>query len=432
MSYESLSTSSRFPDTFLITVGDPEKHGEGVNAYTTYQVSTKTTIASFQQPDFFVRRRFSDFLWLRQALADKYPDCIVPALPEKKKMNYLERFSVEFVETRRDALETFMFRLTMHPRLRLAPDFHKFIEAKSWALETAMAGGQSTFGKMFKNLSKDTDEMLTKWKRPAGVDEQEEVFENLRNYVAKLEEQLDKVHTNTKVIATKRSQTGSDLGEFGPSLNLLAQTETDLSDALTKFGQATDLIAQQYTSQAEKDLLSLKRPIKEYILMCTSVKEMLRNREHALFKYVNLMTQQEANQKELARLRECMANPGKKSALSGFMGKFSDETDADKAKKVEDKIAEMEASISSTRKDVNDFSEHCLDEMKRFHALKLQDFKSMMLNYVSQQADFHRKLSETWASLLPHVENAGGEASGSRSGSDVAPIDRGLDEVNLN
>ena len=49
----------------------------------------------------------------------------------------------------------------------------------------------------------------------------------------------------------------------------------------------------------------------------------------------------ENHKKELERIRESLNNPAKKSALSGFMDKFSEGSDADKAKKMETKLEEV-------------------------------------------------------------------------------------------
>lgn len=59
--------------------------GDGMGAYMTYLVTTKTTLPSFKEPEVFVRRRFSDFLGLYYRLAEKFMclGYIVPPAPEK-------------------------------------------------------------------------------------------------------------------------------------------------------------------------------------------------------------------------------------------------------------------------------------------------------------------------------------------------------------
>lgn len=56
-----------------------------MGAYMTYLITTKTTLPNFKSPEFYVRRRFSDFLGLYFRLAEKYMCLgrIVPPAPEK-------------------------------------------------------------------------------------------------------------------------------------------------------------------------------------------------------------------------------------------------------------------------------------------------------------------------------------------------------------
>ena len=59
--------------------------GDGMGAYMTYLVTTKTSLSFFKNSEGFVRRRFSDFLGLYYQLMEKYPQLgrIVPPAPEK-------------------------------------------------------------------------------------------------------------------------------------------------------------------------------------------------------------------------------------------------------------------------------------------------------------------------------------------------------------
>ncbi|KAF0022570.1 hypothetical protein F2P81_025196 [Scophthalmus maximus] len=99
-----------------ISVSDPEKVGDGMNAYMAYKVTTKTSVSLFKRDEFSVKRRFSDFLGLHSKLASKYLHIgyIVPPAPEKSivgmtkvKVGKEDQSSNEFVEKRRSALERF-------------------------------------------------------------------------------------------------------------------------------------------------------------------------------------------------------------------------------------------------------------------------------------------------------------------------------------
>ena len=64
---------------------EPRKMGEGMSSYLVYKVVTRTNASFFKKREFFVIRRFSDFLGLHQKLTEKYLQNgrIIPPAPDK-------------------------------------------------------------------------------------------------------------------------------------------------------------------------------------------------------------------------------------------------------------------------------------------------------------------------------------------------------------
>lgn len=73
------------PD-LAVHVSNPSKQGEGMTAFFTYTVTTRTSLPQYQCGQFSVSRRFRDFDWLHTQLTIKCPGAIVPALPEKQDL----------------------------------------------------------------------------------------------------------------------------------------------------------------------------------------------------------------------------------------------------------------------------------------------------------------------------------------------------------
>ncbi|KAG0369066.1 hypothetical protein BC939DRAFT_454084 [Gamsiella multidivaricata] len=98
---------------FNVRVHDPETRRKmvGMQEYTLFQVTSTFT----QGVSVTVERRYSQFEWLYERLVNKFGAIILPPLPEKQ---YAGRFSEEFIERRRRALERFLNRLVRHPVLR--------------------------------------------------------------------------------------------------------------------------------------------------------------------------------------------------------------------------------------------------------------------------------------------------------------------------
>ncbi|KAG0209957.1 hypothetical protein BGX28_009828 [Mortierella sp. GBA30] len=98
---------------FKVRVHDPETRRKmvGMQEYTLFQVTSTFT----QGVSVTVERRYSQFEWLYERLLSKFGALVFPPLPEKQ---YAGRFSDEFIERRRRALERFLNRLVLHPVLR--------------------------------------------------------------------------------------------------------------------------------------------------------------------------------------------------------------------------------------------------------------------------------------------------------------------------
>ena len=144
-------------DEFIeIKVTSPHKVGDGMSSYMAYKITTNTNLTYFKKSKPEVNRRFSDFLGLRDKLAEKYLQNgrIIPPCPDKsvigmtkvkmskedeassqsgrlsrnEKINLI-RYCPEFVEKRRAALERYLNRTASHPNLRVDPDFRSVVSS---------------------------------------------------------------------------------------------------------------------------------------------------------------------------------------------------------------------------------------------------------------------------------------------------------------
>ncbi|CAF92635.1 unnamed protein product, partial [Tetraodon nigroviridis] len=114
----------------LISVDEPESHVTTIETFITYRVVTKTTRSDFDCSEYQVHRRYQDFLWLRSRLEESSPTLIVHPLPEKFVVKGLvERFSADFIETRRRALQRFLARVAQHPLLSRSQHLRLFLTA---------------------------------------------------------------------------------------------------------------------------------------------------------------------------------------------------------------------------------------------------------------------------------------------------------------
>lgn len=61
-----------------VKIDNPQKHLETLETFITFRITTKVARIEFLESEYIVRRRYNDFIWLRQKLVENHPFCIVP------------------------------------------------------------------------------------------------------------------------------------------------------------------------------------------------------------------------------------------------------------------------------------------------------------------------------------------------------------------
>ena len=102
------------------TISNPRKINDSLvkNSYLLYDVTT---------PNFnwLVNRRYSDFVWLREALCSLFPTTFIPQLPKKKMGN--RRFEDDFIEKRLKGLQFFLDEILKNEILKSADPLITFL-----------------------------------------------------------------------------------------------------------------------------------------------------------------------------------------------------------------------------------------------------------------------------------------------------------------
>ncbi|XP_034033970.1 sorting nexin-12 isoform X2 [Thalassophryne amazonica] len=134
---QDLSDAYGPPSNFLeIDVNDPQQVGIGRQRYTTYAVRMRTNLPIFKLKDSRVRRRYSDFEWLKNEL-ERESKIVVPPLPGKALKRQLPfrgddgLFDESFIEERRVGLEQFINKIAGHPLAQNERCLHMFLQEES-------------------------------------------------------------------------------------------------------------------------------------------------------------------------------------------------------------------------------------------------------------------------------------------------------------
>uniref|UniRef100_A0A8C3BYE8 Sorting nexin-2 n=1 Tax=Cairina moschata TaxID=8855 RepID=A0A8C3BYE8_CAIMO len=258
-----------------INVSDPEKVGDGMNAYMAYRVTTKTSLSMFHKNEFSVKRRFSDFLGLHSKLATKYMHIgyIVPPAPEKSivgmtkvKVGKEDSSSTEFVEKRRAALERYLQRTVKHPTLLQDPDLRQFLESSELprAVNTQALSGAGIL-RMVNKAADAVNKMTIKMNESdAWFEEKQQQFENL-------DQQLKKLHASVEALGVfdhrmKCWQKWQD-AQVTLQKKREAEAKLQLANKPDKLQQAKDEIKEWETKvqQGEKDFEQISKTIRKEV-----------------------------------------------------------------------------------------------------------------------------------------------------------------------
>lgn len=418
-----------------ITVSDPVQHSEGtMNKYTSYRVDVSNQNPNQPLPttdDIFrhagnsaVLRRYSDFLWLYERLHKERAGAILPPLPEKQAV---ARFSAAFVEDRRMNLERFLRRVAVHPELYDAACLDTFLRADDITFQamknskvsgvggaagldgtmmmSVAGGGASAVSGMTStasgfgptsgfNVTPKKKDGIKKWfaETKATIagelvrSPDDDLFDEIDRYIEGLEKQMKNVHQHASQLVKKDKEIANGLFEFGMAFNILGQSEADaLGEGLTKMGTTADSLSAVSLEHSEKEMAQFEEPLKDYIKTIHAVKLALQKRHEKRVTYTTCLSEVATKRANLARLK---ATPGSEAKAFG----------ADLSLKRGESAAEI------AKEEFITVSQRVLREVDRFKREKGEAMKQTVLEYITLQIEYNKKMEEAWTQLLPQLE----------------------------
>jgi len=142
-SHEGEFTDSYYtPEYITVTVSEAITHEEnGKKVYTSYKLTTVTTFPEYKQKEFSVRRRYKEFVWLRNHLKEKLNErgkrLTLANLPGNTFGSFVGagRYDAQFVEERRKGLEEFINSVVNHPFSRFEKALQDFLQDQNFKCE---------------------------------------------------------------------------------------------------------------------------------------------------------------------------------------------------------------------------------------------------------------------------------------------------------
>ena len=253
---------------------NPTRVADGMSSHVNYTVNTNTTNEKYSYSQSVVVRRYNDFLWLHDILTDEYPYAVIPPMPEKNTMN---RFEIEFVETRRASLQSFLREIAADPLLKeskrlrtfLTADDEKFAEEKAEtksSLKDSLKGNPMEAGmKLLKLMGNGLNKVGTQVQKSvqqqmggeAPMSKEDEKFAKYVQYINDLSEQVAALAARASDFVDHQSDFTMNLIDVGLAMNLMGQLQQDVvGDAMRSLNDAINVIQQIWT-EIESQIASL-------------------------------------------------------------------------------------------------------------------------------------------------------------------------------
>ncbi|KAI3419543.1 PX domain-containing protein [Psidium guajava] len=384
------SQSPRSPSAqpyLSVSVTDPVKLGNGVQAYISYRVVTKTNLPEYQGPEKIVIRRYSDFVWLHDRLFENYKGIFIPPLPEKSAVEKF-RFSAEFIEMRRRALDLFVNRIASHHELRQSEDLRTFLQVDEEVMERLRSYETGIFKKpadlmqIFKDVQSKVSDVVLGKEKP--VEESHPEYEKMKHYIFELENHLAEAQKQAYRLVKRHRELGNSLSDFGKAVKLLGACEENaLGKAFSELGAKSELVAVKLQKEAHELLMHFEEPLKDYVRAVQSIKVTIGERATAF--------RQQCELAETIKLKEINLD---KLML----------TRSDKVREAEIEYRELKAESEEAMRRFETIVRRMNEEMVRFQEKKTTDMGVAFHEFAKGQARLANGIADAWRSLLPKLE----------------------------
>uniref|UniRef100_A0ABK0LR85 Sorting nexin-30 n=1 Tax=Rattus norvegicus TaxID=10116 RepID=A0ABK0LR85_RAT len=303
----------------FVTVDDPKKHVCTMETYITYRITTKP-------------------------------------LPEKFVVKgVVDRFSEEFVETRRKALDKFLKRITDHPVLSFNEHFNVFLTAKD--LNAYKKQGIALLTRVGESVKHVTGGYKLR-SRPLE-------FAAIGDYLDTFALKLGTIDRIAQRIIKEEIEYLVELREYGPVYSTWSALEGELAEPLEGvsacIGNCSTAL-EELTDDITEEFLPVLR---EYILYSDSMKGVLKKRDQVHAEY-------EAKLEAVALRKE------------------------DRPK--------VPADVEKCQDRMECFNADLKADMERWQGNKRNDFRQLLVGLADKNIQYYEKCLMAWESIIPLLQ----------------------------
>ncbi|KAF8604101.1 lipid binding protein [Ceratobasidium sp. AG-I] len=405
----------------LVQVKDPVKELDGTkDVYISYSVEARTNLPTFTQTNPSARRRFQDFVFLREHLARDFPACVVPPLPDKHRLEYLtgDRFGPEFVEKRRFDLHRFLERLARHPTLQRSTLIREFFESTEWNVQmhTHLAhpphpdDQNRSPTSPAKLLDAVSDTLLNAFARVRKPDDR---FVDMRDSGDRFIEALT---IQERLWGRTRSRTidmAADYHDLAVAVQGLGFLESGITDPLNHFSNTLlefSTILKQNAHNTADPFLSHLYSLHQY---AQTQRAVLRLRDQKQLDFEELSDYLSGVTIERDRLAAVISGrAGSRAGLGQFLrekvdalrGADDDRSRVERMNKLDKKIKELTEAVTNANEVSDAFSDETLKEHSIFQHARRAEMKEMLGNLADGQIEMYKSAMDEWDRIIPILQ----------------------------
>ncbi|KAG0659275.1 intercellular trafficking and secretion [Maudiozyma exigua] len=391
-----------------ITVSDPQKRtGDGgtSTSYVSHQISTKTEDPTYHEVSstslkaiIVVHRRYSDLLLLHDVLANDYPTCIIPPLPDKKVFQYIagDRFSQRFTQKRSHSLQNFLRRISLHPVLSQSSILKMFLTSNDWDTYR-----KSLIDNLPSNKEEVTDAFMNAFK---SVHIQSDEFIEIKERSDKLDHTITKLDKIFHKVVKKNDSISEDYVKLGTALEELSELVTGENNELAKnlktfqegIVQLSYLI-NDLNKYLDYDYLVDLKDMEHYI---ESMRQLIKLKDQKQIDYEEL---NEYLTKSIKEKDDLIAGYGGSNFFTNkfeeFAGINQEASRRDKITKLEERITSLDGELENAKKIADAFEQETLKEINQFESVKAKELKDTLGELADENIKFYEKMLQTWTKV---------------------------------
>ena len=360
-----------------------------------------------------VRRRFTDFVFLYKYLCREYPQCAVPPLPDKHKMEYVrgDRFGPDFTNRRAHSLHRFLKRLALHPTLRRAALLTIFLESTDWNAtmrshpkRSISVSEQST--SVFDNFADTFVNAFSKVHKP------DKRFIEVREKADKLDEDLGHVSRIIARVARREADLETDYTDLSTQFMKLGALEPGVEGPVHAFAQSVEQTAKGITSLKEHTDQNYLGSLRDMEAYTTSLKALLKSREQKQLDYEGLteyLNKASYDRDTLASSPYSSQGPTGfiRSKIEDVRGVDHEQSRRERVRKLEMQIEKLIREVEDARRTTEAFDGEVVREVADFERIKAAELGDCLGGLADRHVEFYTGVIETWERYLREMETDG-------------------------